>query len=96
MKDEISGHVACTGILKCILVEKSVSKKPLGRPWHRFQDTSKLILKKQDINVLTEFMWLRTGSYQDNTVLNLCAPKKVTIYLVKKLQLLKMKHVTQS
>jgi hypothetical protein len=41
-----------------VLTEKSEGKRPLGRPRHRWNDNIIMNLKKQDVRVWTEFIWV--------------------------------------
>jgi hypothetical protein len=60
-----AGHVACMGegrgVYK-VLVGRPKGKRPLGRPWHRWEDNIKLDLRGIRIDGQTGFSWLRMGS----------------------------------
>ena len=48
------GHVACVGErngLYRILVGKPEGKRPLGRPWHRWEDNIKMDLQEVECGV---------------------------------------------
>jgi hypothetical protein len=49
------GHVACVGGRGYrFSVGKPEGKRPLRRPWHRWEDVLKFILKKQDRRTWTK------------------------------------------
>ena len=45
-----------------VLVGKSEGKKPLGRPWFRWEDNIKWFFKNWDGELWTGFIWLRIGT----------------------------------
>jgi hypothetical protein len=60
-----AGHVAHVGEdrgVYRVLVGKPESKRPLGRPRHRWEDNIKLDLRERGIYGGTGFSWLRIGS----------------------------------
>jgi hypothetical protein len=60
-----AGHMACMGEgrgVYRVLVGRSESKRPLGRPGCRWEDNIKMDLREMGINGQTGFGWLRIGS----------------------------------
>jgi len=45
-----------------VLVGKPEGKKPLGRPWLRWEDNIKMDLQEWDMGVRTGSSWLRKGT----------------------------------
>jgi hypothetical protein len=45
-----------------ILVGKSEGKRPLGRPWRRWEDNIRVNVSKRVGRLWTGFIWLRTGT----------------------------------
>jgi hypothetical protein len=42
-----------------ILVGKHEGKRPLGRPWRRWENNINTDLKENHVRALTRFIWLR-------------------------------------
>jgi hypothetical protein len=60
-----AGHVVCVGERRDvyrILVGKREGKRPLGRPWRRWEDNIKIDLQKWDVWVRSRSNWLRIGT----------------------------------
>jgi hypothetical protein len=60
-----AGHVARMGEgrgVYRVLVRRPESKRPLGRPRHRWEDNIKVKLREIGIDGQTGFTWLRLGS----------------------------------
>jgi hypothetical protein len=45
-----------------ILVGKPEGWRPLGRPWHKWEDNIRWILGKWGLGMWIGFMWLRIGT----------------------------------
>jgi hypothetical protein len=45
-----------------VLVGKAEGERPLGGPWHRWEDNIKIIFGKWDVGAWTGLIWLRKGT----------------------------------
>jgi hypothetical protein len=45
-----------------VLVGKPEGKRPLGRPWHRWEDNIQMDLREVGCGAWTGLMWLRIGT----------------------------------
>jgi hypothetical protein len=49
-----------------VLVGKPEGRRPLGRPWRRWEDNIKMDLKRSGMGAQTGSIWLRTGTGGDS------------------------------
>jgi hypothetical protein len=63
MDNEVGGHVECMGEEsdKVVLV-KPEGKRPLGRPSRRWEDGTRMDLRRLVRGVWSEFSWLKVGT----------------------------------